>query len=111
LAIALVLPIRRDEQVIALPLCPTLGRQLLTNSRREAGRWPYLFGCGQPQAEAGERGYAAEEAESSAEIAPGDDSSRSPMAIVHWLSDEAKAATKELMRKLKAAREHGDHRK
>jgi hypothetical protein len=27
------------------------------------------------------------------------------------LSDEAKAATKELMRKFKAAREHGDHRK
>jgi len=28
-AIALVLPIRRDECVIALPLCPTLARQLI----------------------------------------------------------------------------------
>jgi hypothetical protein len=37
-AIALVLPIRRDEWVIALPLCPTLARQLLTNSWREAER-------------------------------------------------------------------------
>jgi hypothetical protein len=27
-AIALVLPIRRDEWAIALPLCPTLARQL-----------------------------------------------------------------------------------
>jgi hypothetical protein len=37
-AIALVLPIRRDERVIALPLCPTLSHQLLTDSWREAGR-------------------------------------------------------------------------
>jgi hypothetical protein len=35
-AIALVLPIGRDEWVIALPLCATLARQLLTNSWREA---------------------------------------------------------------------------
>lgn len=37
-AIALVLPTRRDERVIALPLCPTLARQLLTIGWREAGR-------------------------------------------------------------------------
>jgi hypothetical protein len=38
-AIALVLPIRRDERVIALPFCATLAREVLTNSWREAGRY------------------------------------------------------------------------
>jgi hypothetical protein len=38
LAIALVLSIRREVGIIALPLCPTLARQLLMNSWREAGR-------------------------------------------------------------------------
>jgi hypothetical protein len=37
-AIALVLSIRCDERVIAVPVCPTLNRQLLTDSWREAGR-------------------------------------------------------------------------
>jgi hypothetical protein len=37
-AITLVRSIRRDERVIALPLCPTFNRYLLTDSWREAGR-------------------------------------------------------------------------
>jgi hypothetical protein len=37
-AIALVLRSRCEVGIIALPLCPIHGRQLLTDSRREAGR-------------------------------------------------------------------------